>query len=234
MKNLTAAGLLTVLITVVLFGCSKDKGEKEITTVLETGFTNDEVINFAKAYMPTFKSSIDRRYLSYHGFNSPAELDQVQIGTPFLWLGLTSDFKKDSTYDYLNKYITNGKEWWVPLMVGNEIRSFLWVQYLEGSLRWIGDGGYPGSVENCLNKYNIQNENRYIIEDHVYGSCVFIMTKTGDDLTIYPLDDYLPVGNWLPSYCKNLDKVYYSFKDLFYEFKKEGSCFGPVQPSGID
>jgi hypothetical protein len=31
-----------------------------------------------------------------------------------------------------------------------------------------------------------------------------------------------------------LDKVYYNFKDLFYEFKKEGSCFEPVQPGYVD
>ena len=233
MKNLTTAGLLTVLITIVLFDCSKNKGEKEITTALETGFTNDEVYNVAKAYLPTFKSSI-MDYANLFGFNSPAELDQIQIGTPFLYLGLTLDFRNDSIYNSFDKYIVNDRLWWVPLMVGNDIRGFLNVCYWKDSLQNIGYGGYAKDVDDCLKEYNIQSENRYIIEEHPYGNCVFIMTKTGDNLTIYPLHRFIPTGYWLPTYCKNLDKVYYRFKDLFYEFKKEGSCFEPVQPGYVD
>jgi hypothetical protein len=233
MKNLTLVGIITVLV-MVLSGCSKDKYEKESTTVLETGFTNDNVINVAKAYLPTFKASIMTSNVSQYGFNSLAELDQIQIGTPFLWLGLTSDFRKDSIYDCFNKYIVNGKEWWVPLMVGNDIRRFLWVCFWKDSLQYVGDGGYAKSVDDCLKKYNIQSENRYIIEEHVYGNCVFIMTNAGDNLAIYPVREFLPIGDWNPTYCENLDKVYYSFKDLFNEFKNEGSCFGNIDPGQID
>ena len=56
MKNLMITGLLTVLV-IALPGCSKDdNNKKEIITVLETGFTNEEVIAAANEKLSLFIS----------------------------------------------------------------------------------------------------------------------------------------------------------------------------------
>jgi hypothetical protein len=230
MKNLIFAGIITALV-IVLFGCSKEK-----TTSHETSSTNDSVIIAAKAYLSSFKSSILIDNVNNYGFSSSAELDQIQIGTPFLKLYLTAAFRNDSIYDHFDKYVLKVKDWRVPLMIGNDIRCFLDVCVWKDSLQGIGGGSsiLAKSVDDCMKKYNIQSENRYIIEDHVYGNCLFIMAKNEDNITIYPVQDYLPIGNWNPTYCKNLDKVYYRFEDLFYEFKKEDSCFPVPCPGCVD
>lgn len=208
--------MLTALVC-ILSGCSKDK--YEITTALETGYSNDEVVNVATAYLPSFKSLILMDDVSHYGFASPSELDQIYIGTPFLELQLTTDFKNDSNYDCFDKYVAKGREWQVPLMVGNDIRCFLRVSILNDILTCVGGGGSDGAskIDECIKKYNIQSENRYIIEEHVYYNSRFIMTKTGDNLTIFPGDDYIPV------FHEDLDKVYYSFEEFFYAFKEEES-----------
>ncbi len=225
MKIQTFVGIISVLV-ILSSGCSKDKVEKENTTRLETGDTNDEVINVAKARLPYIKSSILADNVSHFGFNSPAELDQIQIGTPFLYLDFTPDFRNDSIYDTFNKYINNGRQWKVPLCVGNDIRCFMTVAYFQGSLKAVewGSSNLANYINDCVKEYNLPSENRYIIEDHVYA-VMFVMVKAGDDLTIYPVHQSMPIQEWFPSHCKSLDKVYYGFRDLFNEFKKERSCF---------
>jgi hypothetical protein len=108
MKNLIFLGIIAVLVFGLSF-CTKDKYDKEKTTVLETDITNEEVINVANATLTGFKSSTLSGNVSDFGFNSSAELDQIHIGTPFLQLALKTDFRKDSLYDCMDKYLSNNK-----------------------------------------------------------------------------------------------------------------------------
>jgi hypothetical protein len=122
-------------------------------------------------------------------------------------------------------------------MVGDDIRCFMNIAVWKDNLQCIGWGisVLAQNVNNCMKEYDIKNENNYLIEDlDVYGNCVFIMIETKDNFIIYPIREFLLLGNWNPSHCQSLDKVYYSFKDLFNEFKDEESCFSVYCPDCLD
>lgn len=218
MKNFTLAGTILILV-IAISSCSKDNDGKEKTTALETGYTHEEILNVAQANLPAFKTDVLLGDVSNYGFNSPAELNEIQIGTPFLELHLKIDFKNDSVYDCLDKYVVKGSDWQVPLMVNNEIRCFMHISVWDGSLSNVGWGGSEGAkrVDDCLKKYNIQGEDKYLIRDHLICSCEFAMQKTGGNFTIYPIGDSIYS-------CMKTYKVYTSFEDFFNSFEHEG-CF---------
>jgi hypothetical protein len=215
MKNLMITGLLTVLV-IALPGCSKDDdNEKEIITVLETGFTNEEVIACANEKLSHFISLIRMDNIKDFGFNSSSELDQILLGTPFLNLYLTTAFKNDTDYDCFDKYIINYNSWKVPLMVDDDIRCFLEIYVENDSLYCPGGGGsdFAKRVNDCEKKYGIESEKKYLILEHDYSVGSFIMKGSEDDFNIYPIGDSLYFN------CKEAYKVHNSFRDLFYSFR---------------
>lgn len=230
MKSLIITGILAALIF-QLFSCSKEPINEP-----ETWLLTDSVVNAAEAYWPQLKSMMLADDVTNYGFNSPSELEQIQIGSPFRLVELKEDFRTDSVYESFEKYVVIYRTWKVPVLVENEFRLFITVADFKDSIQGVGGGGSTGAVraDECIKKYNIQSEDRYMIEEHVYGNCVFIMTKTGDSYTIYPESETLPIVDWNPGYCKNLDKVYSSFEELFYEFKNADSCFSPYCPGCLD
>ncbi len=207
---------LLVLLSLLFIIVACDKENNEINSIsLDTGFTSSEILKVANENLSHFKSSMIQDNIYNYGFDSPSELDQIQIGTPYLEIGLNTDFEDDLEYDYFDKYIINSKSWLIPLSVDNDIKCFMTVYVLNDSLAYAGGGSsdFAERFKNCCEKYNIQTENKYIIRERIYGNCDFAMIETEDDFNVYP------IGDSLTFFCKDAYKINSSFEDFFYTFK---------------
>ena len=143
-------------------------------------------------------------------------MDQIQVGIPYLVIGLTTDFQEDSNYDYFNKYIHNIKNWYIQLKVNDETRCFAIVYVKNDTLSFVGGGGseFAKRVNECEKKYSFQERNnRYFIREKLYGDCDFIMVDSESDFFIYP------IGDSIYFYCTEAFKVHDSFEDFFYSFR---------------
>lgn len=199
-KRIILIPILMIGLLIVGFLCScseyddneNDNDNEKITDVLKSNYTNEDIMAVASENLSLLLSLMSKDNINNYGFNSASELEQIQIGIPYLELRLNTDFRIDSDYDYFDKYIINSKKWRIPLIVDNDIRCFMIIYEQSDSLAYSGGGGseFAKRVDNCEKKYNIQSEKKYFIRNYFD----FIMIEYEDDYNIYPIGDSLYFG----------------------------------------
>lgn len=181
----------------------------------EIRYTDEEVLEATKEYLKTQNFSD----LAFWGLNDEEEISRIEIKCIFYFCAFTQEIIDDNEFVSSDRYWDFRNEWFVPVIVDNEVRSFILMSQKGGTLHNVGCGAalLASNIQRSIEEYTINLDDRLFLIDLVqlipYGVCYIIsaQSKETQNYQFYPILDNekgYPLS----------DKIYYNYFSSFERF----------------
>lgn len=136
----------------------------QATAIIKSNYTEEDVLVKARVYFTNFMND-PYSGPTFFGLKDSVEVQSAELKYPFQLVSLTENFVLDERFDPSSQY-WDFLEWWVPVFVGNEMRSFIFVGEKGDSLYKIGGGakGFARDLNRSIKDSYIKLENsRFLV-----------------------------------------------------------------------
>ena len=167
------------------------------------------LLQLATKQLPTYLDLVRKDHISYYGFKSEDEFDNIKFGNPIQVCYLSSEFYTDSVLTD-EEYLFYASEYRMPLLVNDTIRLFLIAGKLnnEWKIVGIGEATFDQNIDKSLDNYKLKKKSKVKLLLEPFSRTSYFVIP--DD--IKNTGGYYPVGT---NNAMNLKGKEYQQQELF-------------------